>query len=60
MRTSGQNPTSGTYRFEETYKVKRGQLTPLENRHIVLHGKDVDGEYRATLPVACGQIEQTG
>lgn len=50
----------GSYRFEETYKIKRGQLTPLENRHIVLHGKDVDGEYRATLPVACGQIEKTG
>lgn len=52
--------SSGSYSFERTYKINRGQLTPLENRHIVLHGKDVDAEYRATLPVACGQIKEAG
>ncbi|MGI8660923.1 MAG: hypothetical protein ACR2LH_07820 [Thermoleophilaceae bacterium] len=68
----GQFPVAdetGSYHFEETYKVKRGQLTPLENRHIVIHGAfppdkyepagddaPPADEYWASLPVACGQI----
>ncbi len=51
---------AGEIDFTNTYKVKRGQLTPLQNREIVLHGKDVDGEYWPGLPVSCGQIERTG
>lgn len=47
----------GEIHFRETYKIKRGQLGPLTNRAIVLHGAFVDGDYVATLPVACGQIE---
>lgn len=47
---------SGTVTFEETFKIKRGQLTPLENREIVLHGGMQDGEYNPTLPVLCGSI----
>jgi hypothetical protein len=49
----------GEISFVETYNV--GDLefpvTPLQNRVIVLHGKNVEGEYVATLPVACGQIQ---
>lgn len=50
---------AGNVSFEETYKVKPGQLKPLENKVIVLHGDNVDGEYVGSLPVACGQLEQT-
>lgn len=32
-------------------------LLPLQNRAIVLHGMTVNGEYVATLPVACGQVK---
>lgn len=50
----------GTVSFTETYKVT-GQdvrdLRNLEDELIVLHGKTVDGEYWASLPVACGTLE---
>lgn len=42
---------------EEGEVISRSNLTPLQNRTIVLHGSTVDGEYIATLPVACGQIK---
>lgn len=48
----------GSINFEETYTVD-SSITPLQNRAIVLHGMTVDGEYIATLPVACGQIESS-
>ena len=49
----------GTITFVETYNVGdlEFSITPLQNRAIVLHGMYVDGEYVATLPVACGQIQ---
>lgn len=46
----------GTISFEMTYTVD-SSITPLQNRVIVLHGMTVEGEYVATLPVACGQIK---
>lgn len=49
----------GTIAFEQTYTVDPKELGPLQNRAIVLHGLTVDGEYIATLPVACGQIKVT-
>jgi len=51
-----------TFILGETEFVEEGEvatyseLRPLQNRTIVLHGMTVDGEYVATLPVACGQI----
>lgn len=42
---------------EEGEVITRSNLTPLQNRTIVLHGMTVGGEYIATLPVACGQIK---
>lgn len=45
----------GTIDYEETFTVSPS-IMPLQNRVIVLHGMTVDGEYVATLPVACGQI----
>ncbi len=50
----------GTIEFTMTYEYEDGvdaSLVPLQNRSIVLHGMNVDGEYSATTPVACGQIE---
>lgn len=47
----------GEVEFEEEGQViSYANLKPLQNRAIVLHGMTVDGEYVATLPVACGQI----
>lgn len=46
----------GTISYEQTFTVD-DSITPLQNRVIVLHGMTVDGEYVATLPVACGQIK---
>lgn len=48
--------SAGTVTFSKTFKVKRGQLTPLVNREIVLHGGDVNGTYDPSLPVLCGSI----
>ena len=50
----------GNINFTMTYEYEDGvdsDLTPLQNRAIVLHGMTVDGEYWAGLPVACGQIQ---
>ena len=47
----------GQVEFEEEGQViSYADLKPLQNRAIVLHGMTVNGEYIATLPVACGQI----
>lgn len=46
----------GNIDFTETYTID-SSITPLQNRAIVLHGLVVDGEYVATIPVACGQIK---
>lgn len=47
----------GEVEFEEEGQViSYADLKPLQNRAIVLHGMTVNGEYIATLPVACGQI----
>lgn len=50
--------TLGETEFEEEGElISQFDLSPLQNRTIVLHGMTVDGEYIATLPVACGQIQ---
>ncbi len=50
--------TLGETEFEEEGElISRSDLIPLQNRTIVLHGMTVNGEYIATLPVACGQIQ---
>ncbi len=46
----------GTISFTRTYTVDAGQLLPLENRALELHGMTVRGQYLATLPIACGEI----
>ncbi len=50
--------TLGTTEFaEEGELISQADISPLQNRTIVLHGMTVNGEYVATLPVACGQIK---
>lgn len=47
----------GEVEFEEEGQViSYADLKSLQNRAIVLHGMTVNGEYIATLPVACGPI----
>ncbi len=48
--------SEGNIDFTATYTID-DSITPLQNRAIVLHGLTVDGEYVATIPVACGQIK---
>ncbi len=50
--------TLGVTEFEEEGMVPTWEeLAPLVNRTIVLHGMFFQGEYDASLPVACGQIQ---
>jgi hypothetical protein len=46
----------GTIDYMQTFPVTAAML-PLQNNVIVLHGMTVNGEYIATLPVACGPIK---
>lgn len=49
--------TLGEIEFEAEGQVPTWEeLSPILNRTIVLHGMFFDGEYVATLPVACGQV----
>ncbi|MDT0635929.1 MAG: CHRD domain-containing protein [Salinisphaeraceae bacterium] len=53
---------NGNVTYRQTFQLGEGdtpsvaQLQPLENRHIVLHGLTVGGQYIATRPVTCGQL----
>lgn len=48
----------GTINYTRTFNIgDKVGLLPLQNDVIVLHGMTVDGEYVATLPVACGAIQ---
>lgn len=55
---------NGTIFYQQTFVLgengnpSRSELGPLENRTIVLHGRNVDGEYVPTVPVACGQLNE--
>lgn len=55
---------NGNINFTKTYEYSDGidsDITPLQNRAIVLHGMSVitedEEQYIITLPVACGQIK---
>ncbi|MBC5992490.1 hypothetical protein [Pontibacter cellulosilyticus] len=47
---------NGTINYTRTFEVTADML-PLQNNVIVLHGMTVNGQYWATLPVACGEIK---
>jgi len=53
----------GTYIYSRTFTLTSAQLaaiTPLDMKAVVLHGKTVGSTYMATLPVTCGELEESG
>ena len=62
---SGDFPTAdaeGMVEYHRTFTlgsegtISAEDLGPLENRAVVVHGMTVEGEYIATLPIACAEI----
>jgi len=49
--------SDGSLRYKASYSINPDSIQPIGKRTIVLHGMTVNGEYIASLPVACGQIE---
>lgn len=47
---------NGNLSYELEVSIKPADLRPLHKRTIVLHGMSINGEYIASLPVACGEI----
>jgi len=47
-----------TFTLGENGVPSKEELGTIENRVIVLHGLDNNGEYVATIPVACGQLSK--
>ena len=64
--SSGVFPTAssdGTYFYSRTFTLTSAQLaaiTPLDLKTVVLHGRTVNGTYDASLPVTCGELEESG
>jgi len=48
---------NGELRYEASFTINPASIQPLGKRTIVLHGMTVNGEYIASLPIACGQVE---
>lgn len=48
---------TGELRYETLFTVNTDSIGALEDRTIVLHGMTVNGEYIASLPIACGEIK---
>ena len=53
----------GSYFYSRTFTLTSAQLaaiTPLDKKAVVLHGRTVNGTYEITLPVSCGELEESG
>jgi len=48
---------NGELEYEAKFSVNPDSIQSLDKRTIVLHGMTVNGEYIASLPIACGVIE---
>ncbi len=48
--------STGQLKYKAEFTTNPVSILPLQNRTIVLHGMTVNGQYRASLPVACGVI----
>ncbi|MDH5447026.1 MAG: superoxide dismutase family protein [Gammaproteobacteria bacterium] len=46
----------GEIDYEASFSINPASIEPLGKRTVVLHGMTVNGEYIASLPVACGEI----
>ncbi|UJH91267.1 hypothetical protein LZ575_00190 [Antarcticibacterium sp. 1MA-6-2] len=47
---------NGWYTYQRTFDVTGLTLPSLEDLSLVVHGRMVNGNYEATLPVACGEV----
>lgn len=64
---AGEFPTAdseGMIEYHRTFTlgaegtISKDALGPLENRAVVIHGMTVEGDYIATLPIGCAEIER--
>lgn len=47
---------AGFYSYQRTFDVSSWSSTDWENLSVVVHGRNVNGTYNASLPIACGQV----
>ena len=47
---------AGFYSYQRTFNLSGVTLSAWENLAVVVHGRNVGASYDATLPVACGQV----
>jgi hypothetical protein len=50
----------GNIAFEQTYTEGVENLSPVEERVIMVHGATMNGEFAAKMPAACGEILPAG
>lgn len=48
--------THGFYTYHRTFDLTGTSLPTWEDLSVVVHGRNVGGDYQATLPVACGEV----
>lgn len=48
---------AGLYTYQRTFDLGGMSLPAWQNMSVVVHGRNVNGTYNATLPVACGQVD---
>ncbi|HSI69109.1 MAG TPA: hypothetical protein VK941_02675 [Gillisia sp.] len=46
----------GFYSYQRTFDLTGVSLSDWENLSVVVHGRNVGGSYDASLPIACGQV----
>lgn len=47
---------AGFYTYQRTFDLSSTPLSNWENLAVVVHGRNVNGTYEASLPVACGEV----
>lgn len=47
----------GFYTYQRTFDLTNMTLPDWDALSVVVHGKNVNGEYQASLPVACGEVD---
>jgi hypothetical protein len=48
----------GFYTYQRTFDLSTMTLPAWDKLSVVAHGRDVEGDYQATLPVSCGEISE--
>lgn len=46
----------GLYTYQRTFNISNLSINNWEDLSVVVHGKNVNNEYVASLPVACGEV----